>query len=87
MVGDGPDKFEVFLVEDVILTLGNLRSGLAWLAVPEANVPAAQVRAGVARLDAQLALLEERARRVHARLAQGRPETDALRPVFRSCRR
>ncbi|WP_347310498.1 hypothetical protein [Defluviimonas sp. SAOS-178_SWC] len=51
--------FESFLVEDVILTLGNLRGSLDWLSAgPEQN------RVGRERLDRQLGHLEDRARAV-----------------------
>ncbi len=61
--------FESFLVEDVILTLGNLRGSLEWLgAGPE------QSRAGLDRLDRQLGLLEDRARAVCRELRGTRPE-------------
>lgn len=49
--------FESFLVEDVILTLGNLRGSLSWL-----GEGAGRSRAGIDRLDRQLGLLEDRAR-------------------------
>ncbi|OYX40977.1 MAG: hypothetical protein B7Z02_17260 [Rhodobacterales bacterium 32-67-9] len=59
MIHDRRQALEAFLVEDVILTLGNLRGSLGWLgAGPE------QSRAGLDRLDRQLGLLEDRARAV-----------------------
>jgi hypothetical protein len=54
-----PATFESFLVEDVILTLGNLRGSLGWL-----GEGAATDRACLVRLDRQLALLEDRAHRM-----------------------
>lgn len=64
--------FEAFLVEDVILTLGNLRGSLGWLgAGPE------QSRAGLDRLDRQLGLLEDRARAVCRHLRRA-PADDAM---------
>ncbi len=56
--------FEVFLVEDVILTLGNLRGSLAWLGQGDAGADPDLHRAGLARLDRQLETLEDRARAV-----------------------
>lgn len=56
-----PD-FETFLVQDVILTLGNLRGSLAWLADGGAEVDAAIYRAGLERLDRQIEQLQDRAR-------------------------
>lgn len=49
--------FETFLVEDVILTLSNLRAVLGWVGAGEE-----ERRAGIARLEFQIDLLEERAR-------------------------
>ena len=57
--GSGPAAFESFLVEDMILTLGNLRGSLGWL-----GAEAAADRACLDRLDRQLALLEDRAHRM-----------------------
>ncbi|MCB2128136.1 MAG: hypothetical protein KDE03_03445 [Rhodobacteraceae bacterium] len=54
-------SFEVFLVEDVILTLGNLRNSLAWLAAAEGTSPEER-RSGIDRLNRQLDLVEARAR-------------------------
>jgi hypothetical protein len=54
-------EFEVFLVEDVILTLGNLRGSLSWLGTSQSADPAI-FRAGLDRLDRQIGLLEDRAR-------------------------
>ncbi len=65
--------FEYFLVEDVILTLGNLRGSLLWLgegSVVERNC--------IDRLDRQLGLLEDRAHRM-ARLL--RDEVAAPEPA------
>jgi hypothetical protein len=53
--------FETFLVEDVILTLGNLRGSLAWLGQADAKTTPDLHRTGLARLDRQIAKLEERA--------------------------
>ncbi len=59
MIDSTHTTFETFLVEDVILTLGNLRGSLEWLgAGPE------QSRAGLDRLERQLGHLEDRARAV-----------------------
>ncbi|MBC7141413.1 MAG: hypothetical protein H5U18_04545 [Rhodobacteraceae bacterium] len=73
MTDSAQTAFESFLVEDVILTLGNLRGSLGWLGErPE------QSRAGLDRLDRQLGLLEDRARAVCRQLRaapdDGRPE-------------
>jgi len=54
--------FETFLVQDVILTLGNLRGSLAWLADGGAEVDPAIYRAGLERLDRQIEQLQDRAR-------------------------
>lgn len=51
--------FEAFLVEDVILTLGNLRGALGWL-----GGGSLADRACLDRLDRQLALLDDRARQL-----------------------
>lgn len=59
MNDSGRTAFESFLVEDVILTLGNLRGSLGWL-----GEGAATDRACLDRLDRQLALLEDRAHRM-----------------------
>lgn len=81
-------SFESFLLEDVILTLGTLRGSLGWIAEG-----GEEGRAGLARLERQLAMLEDRARALcsgphpsaAAGIAQPAPE-DGLLPVFRSCR-
>lgn len=68
--------FEAFLVEDVILTLANLRASLAWLGETAAADrggatdtggaadDAARRRAGLDRIDRQIGMLEDRARAV-----------------------
>ena len=58
--GSNPE-FDVFLVEDVILTLCSLRGSLGWLAEDGATDPARR-RAGIDRIDRQLGQLEDRAR-------------------------
>jgi hypothetical protein len=63
---DRDAAFERFLVEDVILTLGNLRGSLGWLDSPEARADAAIYRAGLRRIDRQIELLEDRARVLRA---------------------
>ena len=65
--------FESFLVEDVILTLGNLRGSLLWL-----GEGSAIERICIDRLDRQLGLLEDRAHRM-ARLL--RDEESAPEPA------
>ncbi len=52
---------ELFLVEDMILTLGNLRGSLAWLGDDQRADPARH-RAGLQRIGAQIDMLEARAR-------------------------
>lgn len=64
---------ESFLVEDVILTLGNLRGTLPWL-----GADSAIDRIWIDRLDRQLGLLEDRAHRM-ARLL--RDEASAPEPA------
>lgn len=65
--------FEYFLVEDVILTLGNLRGSLGWLAGDsEAD------RVFIDRIDRQLGLLQDRARRVAERLREAPPEPEPV---------
>lgn len=53
--------FEMFLLQDVILTLGNLRGSLGWLADSGREAEPAIFRAGIARLQHQIAQLEDRA--------------------------
>lgn len=55
-------EFETFLVQDVILTLGNLRGSLAWLADGGGEADPAIYRAGFERLDRQIGQLQDRAR-------------------------
>lgn len=76
MTDSAQAAFESFLVEDVILTLGNLRGSLGWLGDrPE------QSRVGLDRLDRQLGLLEDRARAVcrQLRAAPGDGRRDGRR--------
>ncbi|MCB2117439.1 MAG: hypothetical protein KDE00_14385 [Rhodobacteraceae bacterium] len=86
-------SFETFLVEDVILTLGTLRGALGWIA--DGGEPG---RAGIERLERQLAWLEDRARALCSDLAATTPAPPPHTcfgplaggatglPVFRSCR-
>lgn len=53
-------SFEAFLVEDLILTLANLRASLDWLA--GTSGAGGSHRAGWQRFDRQLEMLEARAR-------------------------
>ena len=69
--------FETFLVEDVILTLGNLRGSLAWLGQTGHSADPNLHRAGLARLDRQIETLEDRARAVCREMRAGR----AMAPV------
>ncbi|MCY1126128.1 hypothetical protein OU426_04610 [Frigidibacter sp. RF13] len=55
---------ERFLVEDVILTLGNLRGWIAWLADPATHLDRDMLSTFLERLDHQLELLQDRARAV-----------------------
>lgn len=54
-------SFEAFLVEDMILTLANLRASLDWLSGASGGT-GAHHRAGWGRFDRQLEMLEARAR-------------------------
>ena len=56
--------FETFLIEDVILTLGNLRGSLSWLGQADTGTDPGLHRAGLARLERQIETLEDRARAV-----------------------
>lgn len=67
--------FETFLVEDVILTLGNLRGSLSWLGQADAGTDPGLHRAGLARLERQIDLLEDRARAV-CKIIRSMPPTD-----------
>ena len=55
------ESIEAFLVEDMILTLVNLRASLEWLS-GGANGDVARHRSGWDRFDRQLEMLEARAR-------------------------
>ena len=57
MIQSPRSDFESFLVEDMILALGNLRGSLRWL-----GQGSDQDRLAIDRLDRQLGLLEDRAR-------------------------
>ncbi|PKP75341.1 MAG: hypothetical protein CVT84_03655 [Alphaproteobacteria bacterium HGW-Alphaproteobacteria-6] len=78
--------FEAFLVEDVILTLANLRASLAWLGEDgEATKKGEGAdadrmswrRAGLARIDCQIGMLEDRARAVCRSLGRTEPSDAA----------
>lgn len=78
-LGDGMQQgslsaFETFLVEDVILTLGNLRGTLDWLERADSPSDAARLRGGMERIARQIALLEDRARQ----LCRARPAASPL---------
>lgn len=76
-------EFEVFLVEDVILTLGNLRGSLSWLGTSQSADPAI-FRAGLDRLDRQIGLLEDRARALTRQMviaAATDPASDRTMPL------
>lgn len=55
-------ELERFLVQDVILTLGNLRGSLAWVAGDGDSGLSSAYRAGLERIERQIELLEDRAR-------------------------
>ncbi len=55
-------ELERFLVQDVILTLGNLRGSLAWVAGDQDSGLSPAYRAGLERIERQIELLEDRAR-------------------------
>ncbi|MCU9849608.1 hypothetical protein OEZ60_16535 [Defluviimonas sp. WL0024] len=65
------EQLETLLVEDVILTLGNLRGSLTWLMADETGARSPR-GIGIDRLDRQLALVEDRARSVCRLLRSGR---------------
>lgn len=78
-----------FLVEDVILTLANLRGTLDWLVAE----PAAELRAAARdRLDRQIDLIEDRARAHLGRIVEAASRPAATKiwvsrgPRFRSRR-
>ncbi|MDW4549850.1 hypothetical protein R5H32_10835 [Defluviimonas sp. D31] len=77
MADDIRQQLESFLVEDVILTLGNLRGSLAWLLADETDTLSPR-GIGIDRLDRQLALVEDRARSVCRLLRSGQ-----VAPEFR----
>ena len=72
--------FETFLVEDVILTLGNLRGSLAWLGQADPGTDPGLHRAGLARLDRQIETLEDRARAV-CKTIRGDPAGEGALPA------
>jgi hypothetical protein len=76
MQDESHSSFDVFLVEDVILTLGNLRGSLGWLADPAPADDPALHRAGLERIGRQIALLEDRARAMRRRM--GQPQDHAV---------
>ena len=60
--------FERFLVEDVILTLGNPRGSMAWVVQSETTDANNRQRAWMERIDRQIESLEERARHLIAHM-------------------
>ena len=68
---------ETFLVEDVILTLGNLRGSLSWFVRSEIPGDQNRYRLWLERIDRQIESLEDRARGV---FEQMRAETPAPSP-------
>ena len=77
-------EFEVFLVEDVILTLGNLRGSLSWLGTSQSADPAI-FRAGLDRLDRQIGLLEDRARALKRQMVVAAATDAATGGTTRPC--
>lgn len=73
-------SFESFLVEDVILTLGNLRGSLGWLGAGPADADPARHRAGLDRLARQIELLDDRARAVCRQIRAARAAPDGGSP-------
>jgi hypothetical protein len=67
--------FDTFLVQDVILALGNLRGSLAWLADGGVKAEPAAFRAGLDRLERQIGRLEDRARAVCRAVSPPQPTT------------
>jgi hypothetical protein len=59
---NGPGSLEAFLIEDMVLTLANLRGSLGWLGGEALACDPAGRRAGLQRLERQLDMLEARAR-------------------------
>lgn len=72
MAADGTGNFEVFLVEDMILTLLNLKGSLGWLAGESLARDPEGRRSAQRRLEAQIDMLEERARDLVAGLKDSR---------------
>ncbi|MCB2093767.1 MAG: hypothetical protein H6901_12175 [Rhodobacteraceae bacterium] len=68
MADAGQSALEAFLVEDVILTLANLRGSLSWFV--QSELPGDPNRSGIwlERIDRQIESLEERARMVLGQL-------------------
>lgn len=87
----GRPDYATFLVEDVILTLANLRGSLDWLADDGTGVE--RRIAGLKRIERQIDLLEDRARTLYDQLREGSERPAATKiwaangPVFRSRRR
>jgi hypothetical protein len=77
MTQNAGTAFEVFLVEDVILTLGNLRNSLAWLAAAEGTSPEER-KSGIDRLNRQLDLVEARARELCSNMRRDSCNADNL---------
>lgn len=71
MRADHATEFDSYLVEDVILTLANVRAALGWLIGANAEMQ----RVGLDRINRQIAALEERA------LAERRRLPDRVAPV------
>ncbi|SPH18734.1 hypothetical protein DEA8626_02276 [Defluviimonas aquaemixtae] len=76
---------ESFLMEDVILTLGNVRSSLGWIGANDAGVEPAQHRVGIDRLGRQIELLEDRARDVCRQLRAAGATAEQEAQAFGAC--
>jgi hypothetical protein len=73
MLQGAAPPFDVFVVEDVYLTVCNLRGSLLWLGSDDALAEPRLRQSVVARMDRQLAALEDRARAWRSRLQAGAP--------------
>jgi len=88
MSADDRVDFDTFLVEDVILTLCNVRLSLTWLTSDAAAAGSEDLRrVGIQRLDRELAQIEDRARVLRDSLRErGRPASGTGPCTFRSRR-
>ena len=88
MSADDRVDFDTFLVEDVILTLCNVRLSLTWLTSDAAAAGSEDWRrVGIQRLDRELAQTEDRARALRDSLRErGGPASGTDPCTFRSRR-